>query len=85
MLLNRSHRHPSQKSSSCMARNLLTLPRPAEDYVKPRKPFHQEVGINGNSAIYTAYVLVNINNPGGESVNETGELPGFISNRRDGG
>ena len=42
MLLNRSHRHPSQKSSSCMARNLLSLPRPAENYVKPSNPFHQE-------------------------------------------
>ena len=25
-----------------MARNLLSLPRPAENYVKPSNPFHQE-------------------------------------------
>ncbi len=43
MLLNRSHRHPSQPSSSGIPKNLQSLPRSAEDYVKPSKPFHQEV------------------------------------------
>ena len=35
------------------------------------QPFHQDVRINGSTAVYTAYERVNINNPDGESVNET--------------
>ena len=35
------------------------------------RPVHQDVRINGSTAIYTAYERVSINNPDGESVNET--------------
>ena len=40
------------------------------------QPFHQDVRINGSTAIYTAYERVSINNPDGESVNETRRITG---------
>ena len=40
-------------------------------YWGPRNPFHQNIDVYGNTAVYTCYERLNINPPNGEPVNDT--------------